>query len=172
MSRFGDELTIVHLQLSASTSNRWSDRLRHKHRIGLEVLRKVSRLERASVGSDTKRCLVIIDGAEQLSCFARHCVLRKSRRNQFLVLGTSHRPLAGLKVLHETQVCETLIRSLAESLLADSPTMVQDLVDQQLSVKDLTKLTNVRELWFELYDLVQAKTAPSAHPSVDQHSIL
>ena len=48
-----------------------------------------------------------------------------------------------------------LIRSLAECLLDHASPTVVEVVSRELEGRDLSGLTNVRDLWFELYDIVQ-----------------
>jgi len=99
--------------------------------------------------------LLIIDGVEQLRRSDLKCLLRKSRRRGVFLLATSHTPVAGLSVLHQTTVDVMLIRSLADDLLENASPAVVEIVSRELQCRDLSGLTNVRDLWFDLYDIVQ-----------------
>jgi hypothetical protein len=48
-----------------------------------------------------------------------------------------------------------LIQSLADRLLEDASPSVVEIVSRELKCRDLQACTNVRDLWFELYDIVQ-----------------
>jgi hypothetical protein len=60
-----------------------------------------------------------------------------------------------MTILHETEVSGDLVVSLARSLVVDTSDQWVDFVDRQLSQRDLSTLTNLRQLWFELYDRFQ-----------------
>ncbi len=99
--------------------------------------------------------LLVIDGVEQLRNRDLRSLVRKVRRRDVFLLATSHTKVAGIRVLHQTAVDVMLIQSLADRLLEDaSPSMVE-IVFRELQCRDLNGCTNVRDLWFELYDIVQ-----------------
>ncbi|TWU48491.1 hypothetical protein Poly51_43890 [Rubripirellula tenax] len=102
-----------------------------------------------------KRGLLVIDGAEMLSRWSWSQLLNQSRRRDQTVLATSHCPLPGCVVLYRTGNSPELIRSLTGDLVAGASKEVADLVIGKLDAYPLTKMTNVRDLWFELYDDVQ-----------------
>ena len=99
--------------------------------------------------------LLIIDGVEQVTRRGLRRLLRKARRRGVFLLATSHHRVAGLSVLHQTAVDVMLIRSLVHGLLKNASPEVVEIVSQELECRDLSGLTNVRDLWFELYDIVQ-----------------
>ena len=99
--------------------------------------------------------LLVIDGVEQLRSSDLRSLLRKLRRRDVLLLATSHAKVDGLSVLHQTVVDVMLIQSLAARLLEDASPSVVDLVSRELQCRNLNARTNVRDLWFELYDIVQ-----------------
>ncbi len=101
------------------------------------------------------RGLLIIDGAEQLSWIGMIRLRRLLRLRSQFILATSHKPIGGLETLLQTRVDASLVSSLTDVLLRDSSREVSDLVRSQLSSRDLTNLVNLRELWFEMYDVVQ-----------------
>jgi energy-coupling factor transporter ATP-binding protein EcfA2 len=138
---------IASVQLFAPTSTSFCARLEHARRI----FRTVS-FQQAGLFDGG---LLIIDGAEQLWRVDTWRLIRRALRRGQAILVTSHTPIRGLTTIHQSQVNDSLIRELTEALLANEPSEVSDLVRQQLCERDLTKLSNVRELWFELYDLVQ-----------------
>lgn len=99
--------------------------------------------------------LLVIDGIEQLKSMHLRSLLRKSKSRGVYLLATSHTGVAGLSVLYQTVVDVMLIKSLANRLLEDASPSVVELVSRELQGRDLDACTNVRDLWFELYDIVQ-----------------
>ena len=99
--------------------------------------------------------LLVIDGVEQLAVRNLRRLTRVVRKRGLFLLATSHTNLARIAVLHETAVDVMLIRSLADRLLAGAPCSVGQIVSAELEQRDLSRRTNVRDLWFELYDIVQ-----------------
>lgn len=99
--------------------------------------------------------LLVIDGVEQVRRRDLKGLVRKARRRGVFVLATSHHGVAGLSVLHQTAVDVMLIRSLVDGLLENASPAVVEIVSRELECRDLSGLTNVRDLWFELYDTVQ-----------------
>lgn len=124
----------------------------------------------------TRGGLLVVDGLEQLSCAARLRMRSTARRHRHWVLGTSHRPLAGFTELCRTGVTRPLIESLAESLLADADAPVAARIRQELKGRDLDRVVNLRDLWFEMYDVVAKMEAcrpagvASLHASGDRRS--
>jgi hypothetical protein len=137
----------VRLQLFAPSLSAPLDRFKHSRRSAGIVLQNQARLGR--------RGLLIVDGLEQLWRSDRARLRRRmTRRNQTL-LATSHAPLAGLTTLHRTSIDGELVASLTESLMVGASPAVTKVVHRELRRQDWSRLTNVRELWFELYDIVQ-----------------
>jgi energy-coupling factor transporter ATP-binding protein EcfA2 len=99
--------------------------------------------------------LLVIDGVEQLRSRDLRSLLRKSQRRDVFLLATSHARVAGLSILHQTTVDVMLIQMLADRLLEDASPSVVEIVSRELQGRDLDECTNVRDLWFELYDIVQ-----------------
>lgn len=99
--------------------------------------------------------LLVIDGVEQLRSRDLRSLVRKSRRRDIFLLATSHARVAGISVLHQTAVNVMLIQSLADRLLVDASPLVVEIVSRELQCRNLNACTNVRDLWFELYDIVQ-----------------
>lgn len=114
-------------------------------------LRKVwSAGQRLSAGG-----LLVVDGLEQLGAGGRFaCSLGWRWRGQ-LVLGTAHRKLFGFRELWRTEVTPRLVSGLATRLLARADPRVVSSVRLAMSRQDLGRISNVRELWFDLYDVAQ-----------------
>lgn len=138
---------MTSLQLFAPTSLGYFSRCEHSWRIG-----KTVRLQQSQLADGG---LLVIDGAEQLGRLALAGILRRAKHRQQTILATSHSPIRGFTILHETTVDDKLIRELTECLIESVPGEVSELVRKQLGQRDLSKLSNVREWWFELYDVVQ-----------------
>lgn len=122
---------------------RWSQRIRSGKRI---------REELSALPNDG---LLIVDGWEQLTIPSRWRIARSAASRKVTLLATSHRRLPGWTLLHETTTTPKLIRSLADDLLNDSPHEIRKMIDGHLKTRRLVPTTNVRDLWFEMYDLVE-----------------
>jgi energy-coupling factor transporter ATP-binding protein EcfA2 len=99
--------------------------------------------------------LLVVDGWEQLSLPSRWRIAKSAVSRKLVLLSTCHHRLPGWTLLHETKSSPKLIRSLAGDLLSDSPHEIRQLVDGDLKNRNLTSSTNVRDLWFEMYDKVE-----------------
>jgi len=99
--------------------------------------------------------LLVIDGVEQLRSRDLRSLVRKVQRRGVFLLATSHTRVARLSVLHQTAVDVMLVRLLADRLLEDASPSLVEIVSRELQCRDLNGCTNVRDLWFELYDIVQ-----------------
>ncbi len=141
-------VTAVHLCGPATIS--WWSHARHR----LRAMRRV-RSEQAGLVDGG---LLVVDGAEQLGRSDWRRLLSLARRRGQAVLATSHRELAGMEVLHRTGNSPELIRSLTQWLVRGKPDHVLDQVNAALASRSLSESTNVRDLWFELYDGVQFST--------------
>jgi hypothetical protein len=119
-----------------------------------QQLRASKRIRRELAGL-AKGGLLIIDGWEQLGPLARWQIMAKASAKQVTLLATAHRHLPGWTVLFETGASLNMVRSLANDLLHDSPFELRKLVDDWLKDHGVTSRTNVRELWFKVYDLVE-----------------
>lgn len=106
--------------------------------------------------------LVVLDGMEQVPSPARwlFCVVLAVRHCDLLV--TSHDRLGGFTELYRVALCPSLIRHLADELTRDVDHQCAELVQQELDRRDLTQVTNARDLWFELYDRVADYNASPA----------
>lgn len=104
--------------------------------------------------------LLIIDGIDQLSALNRFHLLHRSRKRGPSILATAHRPTAdrpwyATRVLFETKLDRHRICELTEQLLRDSPIELTGIVKRKLASRDCSRMTNLRDFWFECYDDVQ-----------------
>jgi hypothetical protein len=137
------DLIRLHGGSGTGALRRW----RHARRVGRQVF---STSSCAGEGA-----LLVVDGIEQVSGWHRRRLLWCCRRRGQAVLATSHRPLPGMSVLHRTWIHAELIEELVERLLGPASAEVSDLVRAELERRDLDRVGNLRDLWFELYDVVQ-----------------
>jgi hypothetical protein len=98
--------------------------------------------------------IVVLDGLEQVPWIVRwlFCAFIAARRCD--LLATSHHRMQGFAELYRTELRPTLIHHLANELIRDSDEGRIALVQNELLRRDLTQVTNARDLWFELYDVV------------------
>jgi hypothetical protein len=109
--------------------------------------------------------LMVVDGIEQLGLASRCQLTHIARSKQQFVLATSHRDLWPFSTLFRTQVTADLIADLADLLVADAPAALRTAIQRELRTRPLTTLENVRELWFELYDVAESFPETLAEPS-------
>jgi len=124
-------------------------RLRARFRSAYRVGRSIKELPKGS--------LLILDGIEQLGGFYRTYTLANARRKSVTVLATSHRPLRGMSVVYCTSLHPKIIQDLIRHLLQGVPSELRDEVQHWVQQYDLETISNLRDFWFELYDLVQPK---------------
>lgn len=99
--------------------------------------------------------LLVVDGMEQLGAWERFVCSLWWRWRGPLVLGTAHRRLFGFRELWRTEVTVRLVTGLAARLLARADPRVVSSVRSAMSRRDMGRVSNVRELWFDLYDVAQ-----------------
>ena len=133
---------LLHTASTCSFGSRWRNQ-RDQHSV---VRRHQSML--ADEG------LLIIDGIEQLSQTAIRRILWRSRRRKQHLLATSHRPIRHLNTIYHSHVDAGVLQSLIHSLMQNSHQERTRIVQSVLSRRSLSKVTNVRELLFDLYDAV------------------
>lgn len=104
-----------------------------------------------------RRSLFILDGLEQLGLISRFLIIAMTFTRSITLLGTSHRPIWGMKVIYRTEISPFLIRSLADDLLSGVTDEIRQEVEEWISSCDLDRVTNLRDFWFELYDFMQPK---------------
>ena len=105
--------------------------------------------------------LLILDGCEQLDSLSRSLILLKARKRCVTVLATSHRPLRGMNVIYETRLHPMLIKALVAHLLIPVSDEIREKVNSWVEATDLNSVSNLRDFWFELYDLIQPELIPS-----------
>ncbi len=146
------EFAVVHLlRLGGCESTALRPRWQHARQVDRDIARETQRIASAA----GQHGLLVIDGAEQISSWQRRRLLRASRRHGFAILATSHQPLSGMDVLFRTRLDAKLIWELTMQLLGDVPQEVAAIVLATLGHRDLDRISNLREFWFELYDVVQ-----------------
>ena len=99
--------------------------------------------------------LVIIDGYEQLCTWSRWMIRSRCYRNGFGLLVTSHRPVSNLPILFKTSTTIELAEQLVEDLYPNSD------LGQHTPPLFRKHAGNMREVFFELYDVVQRSRADS-----------
>ncbi len=157
------EVAIV--QTIACSSPRLPARFAHARGIRLDMRRAQRRLNETG--------LLVIDGIEQLAFPFRAELLRAAKRKSQFVLATSHQRLWSFHTVHETRVTGQLIESLTRSLLVATEKDLSHRLLAELRGRDLTALTDVRSLWFDLYDVAESAQAKS-FPAVahgDRHTL-
>ncbi|MCC9641040.1 ATP-binding protein [Rhodopirellula sp. JC740] len=112
--------------------------------------------------------VLVVDGGEQLWSWARFRLRRRIRTAQQFCLMTAHRDLAGFVTIHRTEANENVIRELLRELLKQHPAaescfqidsrdpgrLILRLPDGSKQIVALDQVTDVRELWSQLYDVV------------------
>ncbi len=111
--------------------------------------------------------LVIVDGLEQLPLAARIVFVQAIRHRGGHLLATSHRALLGLPILWRTQATPLLVRRLASDMLENIDPQARGVVERALDARDLKRIENIRELWFELYDVLQLNSVRDQDPQRD-----
>jgi hypothetical protein len=102
--------------------------------------------------------LVVVDGYEQLGRLARWRLARRCRRVRAGLLVTTHRD-AGLPTVLEVAGSLPTVQTLVEQLLRDEPGAIRR--DDVAACYDRCR-GNLREIFFALYDLYEARQRPSA----------
>jgi chromosomal replication initiation ATPase DnaA len=148
---------VRHAQLCRE-AGRWMARLRDQHEMARQLRSQIDWLPTGG--------LLIIDGAELLGVWKFQRLLRRASRRGLNILATSHRPLANSHVLYRTEVSPQLVQQLVDELIGGAPEQVCRIVQQHLANRQWSPTENVRELFFELYDVVHdsAALAPSRMP--------
>ena len=102
--------------------------------------------------------VLVIDGAEQLPFWVRWIVRQRTMgrgANRHYCLITAHRPMKGFQTLHETIVEIEVIESLLDELLSSCDDEIGNPIRDRIRSLKLESNTNVRDLWSDLYDLVE-----------------
>ncbi|EMI16687.1 hypothetical protein RMSM_06384 [Rhodopirellula maiorica SM1] len=115
----------------------------------------VAEKQREARTESQHRGLLIIDGLEQLSWWSVAYVRRRAKRWGQTVLATSHRSHRGFATLRDTTLDSNTILELTEWLIASLAESEQTQVRRELLRRALGPQTNLRDLWFDLYDLIE-----------------
>jgi len=97
--------------------------------------------------------LIVVDGYEQLSLFARWGLKRFCRRHRLGLLVTSHRR-AGLPTLHESSADLNVAQAIVARLQAGLPVQV---TPNEVAEAFQRHAGNVREILLDLYDLYESR---------------
>ncbi len=151
---------VQYVQLSAPCSRRLRGRYTHMRSAAQQLFARQSQLGQGG--------LLVVDGAEQLWRFDLWRLLRNARNASQAVLATGHQPVRGMRILHQTRLTRQLVHALTESLLLDVPPWLANVVLEELGRRECGRLTNVRDLWFDLYDVAQPHVVPAASLSTLQ----
>ncbi|TWU43818.1 NACHT domain protein [Novipirellula aureliae] len=103
--------------------------------------------------------LLVVDGMEQLATWQRKFLLWRSKRRNHSILATAHRPLRGFEILQTTALSAQKIRELTKQRIASMSENTQQMILNELSNRPLGPETNLRELWFDLYDIAERMIA-------------
>ena len=99
------------------------------------------------------RTLVVVDGYEQLSCFARWRLAARCRHKRSGLLVTTHRPGRWPTLMTLTCPLPTVQRLVAQLLSADPGRIGPD----EVSSCYMAHRGNIREVFFALYDLYEQR---------------
>ncbi len=138
-----------------SPASGWLHQRLHQTRAVVTNIRTVLCVQRRV----TSGGVLVIDGAEQLPAVCRWLIAVNCRRAGHFCLLTSHHDIAGFETLYRTALSAELIEALLTDLLSpcDHVTNVTLPVHlrQHIATIDLTSVTNLRDLWDELYEVVE-----------------
>ncbi|MBB3204621.1 energy-coupling factor transporter ATP-binding protein EcfA2 [Rhodopirellula rubra] len=119
-------------------------------------IRTVGRLQR----SVPRGGVLVIDGGEQIPAFWRWWIAHRAKRRDHFCLLTSHSDVAGFATLYRTHLSPDLIGDLVRELLSGTDAALQPgariKVQQHLDTIDLSRVGNLRDLWDDLYEIVQS----------------
>ncbi len=116
----------------------------------------------ASIWIDCRRwgpkCVVVVDGYEQLSAWSRWRLGRSIRRANAKFLMTAHRVFGNVPVLWRTMIDEELAIQLRDNLLASHPKLVglENLEDAWWAARKKFP-TDLRETFMSMYDWVEVE---------------
>ncbi|MDG2221857.1 MAG: hypothetical protein P8L85_10775 [Rubripirellula sp.] len=151
-SRFG---VVRHVQFCHERQQHLAARMRVRYRMIQQLRSQIKNLPRGG--------LLTLDGAEQLARFEFRLLCRKIRRRGVALLATCHTPISNVHILHRTVVTPQLVSDLTEELIANASGTVRDRVRQWLSDRPIATEANVRDLFFDLYDVAhEARPLPQS----------
>ncbi len=114
--------------------------------------------------------LLVVDGVEQLGIVGSRLLRIAAGRSRYL-LGTSHQPVAGWRELWRTELTADMVQSLTEELLVAADPRVVSAVRDTLWRQRHRRVENLRDLWFDLYD-VASESASAAETNAARESII
>jgi hypothetical protein len=126
----------------------------------IERYRRARQIRRA-LHQPVQQGLLVVDGWEQLPKLSQLQLAWSASIRKQTLLATSHRNLRGWSLLHQTKPTQDVILSLADNLLHGVSDDIFTLVIDDLKNRNVTPTTNVRDLWFEMYDKVEDAQTPS-----------
>ncbi|MEM9644029.1 MAG: hypothetical protein AAF989_03455 [Planctomycetota bacterium] len=103
---------------------------------------------------------LVIDGMEQLRPTQRWKVRRIASQSGVKCIATSHKNLVGWPVIFRTRIEPALILELTNELIENQPDDVVGSIRRRLRSIDLQNVVNLREFWFELYDVAATSAVP------------
>ena len=116
--------------------------------------------------------LLMIDGIEQLSGWSRRRIVRRGAARGHRILATSHAACSAFTIVYRSSVQPQIIQSVVSSLTAAAPAEIRKMVWSELGRRRLSKVTNMRDLLFELYDLVAGLHDQSCQMPQPHHSLV
>ncbi|QDT13223.1 hypothetical protein [Planctomycetes bacterium K23_9] len=138
------------VQLHSPSSSRWQVRRRrhiHNRRVVDDAQQGL-----ASRGSSNESRLLIVDGFEQLSVFARRKILRVAQGTQQALLVTTHAKLRSFETVFRTKIQQRILQQLTDDLLDRASESQRSILKSEIQQRDFSSVQNVREFWFEMYD--------------------
>lgn len=147
---------ILRVCLVKPVQAEWRTAYRHRRQVAKSIDAAVIQ----AMSTPHQRSLIIVDGAEQMRSWNYWRFLRRIRRSGIACLLTSHRPLMQVPVLFQTRLRPDMIHDLTLNQVQRSSPIVGGLVRRDLSMRDLESVENLRDYWFELYDVVQPHLQP------------
>ena len=135
----------------------WFPRYRNRIRETISTICTVLRVQhRVAPGG-----VFVIDGAEQLPAVIRWLIAGRSRRASHFCLLTSHHDITGFETLYRTALTTELIEQLLNDLLTSgldaSHSALHVHLKEHIATMDLASVTKLRDLWDELYEVVQSQ---------------
>ena len=98
--------------------------------------------------------LLVVDGIEQLNRRQRFNLFLKTLKSDLCILATSHAPMWEFREVFRTSISSQLIYKLTLDRVCNCDETTRRLVIHRLESQDLESVTNLRDLWFDLYDLI------------------
>lgn len=145
--RFAHVKTI---NLHGPDCDRVTDRMLHRRQNGQNALQ--------SLASSPVKTLLVVDGIEQMGSFSRWRLRRLAAQDEKSILATSHQDLIGFETLYRTEASRPLVEYLCRRLLHDSDEATTEMIVDEIREREILATTDVRSLWFELYDQVANRT--------------